>query len=475
MNNGRIDSRTVRKRVASLKPSPENCTLYDRDEPEGIAALAASIKRNGCEVLVITRDNYIVSGHRRRKALVLNCQVWVECRVLDVRRDQMSRDDYTALLRDHNQQRHKTVADQARETLLDVDRDQSYANLRAARVESAVQPEINGIRAVQIEGEKKRWNISEDKADHVRFIKKVVFEDLRDYWPLSGRGIHYPLLNYSFIRGYYWPHRDEPDYGTRRALPYANDQGSYDATCELLTRLRLLGTIPWEAMDDATRPFEPFRAFRNVQEFLHQEMEQLYDGYWRDLLQSQPNHVETVCEKNTVYHMALKVAEKYRLPISSGRGFNSIDPWHDLYERFRSSGKVRLSVIVLSDWDPEGEMIAQVGGRTLRDDFGVEGVTIIKAGVTRKQIEQYQLPPQNFAKETSSNYDWFVSRNGGDTSVYELEALPPARMLEDLDQVIRSVIDIDLFNAEVEREREEVEYLETLRHRTVEALRGITE
>jgi hypothetical protein len=463
LSKSHSDHPIVRKRVASLKPSPENATLYDADDPEEIAMLAASIKGNGCAALFITRDNYIVSGHRRHAALLLNGQVWINCHVLDVRRDQMNRDEFIALLRDHNRQRHKSVAEQVRETLVDVDRDQAYANLRERRVKSIYAPEFNGIELVEIEGSKRRFNISAEKAEHVRNIKQVVFVDLRDYWPLSARGIHYPLLNYPFLRN------------TRLQLPYRNDDHSYDATCELLTRLRLNGTIPWEAMDDFTRPFKGYRAFNDVGAFVQQEVENLFSGYWRKLLQTQSNHVETVVEKNTVYHMAVQVTGKYQIETSSGRGFNSIDPWHDLYVRNRASGKEWLIVIVLSDFDPEGEMIPQVSGRTLRDDFGVDKLKIIKAGVTRAQIEQYQLPVQNFAKETSSNYDWFVRRNNGDTSVYELEALPPAQMLADLDRVIRSVIDTELFNAEVQREREESAYLEALRDRTVEALRGITD
>ena len=61
--------------------------------------------------------------------------------------------------------------------------------------------------------------------------------------------------------------------------------------------------------------------------------------------------------------MVTRVTEKYHIQTSSGRGFNSIEAWHNLYERYRSSGKDRLFVIVLSDFDPEGEMIPQVGGR----------------------------------------------------------------------------------------------------------------
>ncbi len=216
-----------------------------------------------------------------------------------------------------------------------------------------------------------------------------------------------------------------------------------------------------------------FHAFGNVREFVRQEVNNLFGGYWRDLLQSQPNHIEVVCEKNTIYHMVLRVTEQYQIPTSSGRGFNSIDPWHDLFERYAASSKQRLIVIVLSDYDPEGEMIPQVGGRTLRDDFGALNLTILKAGVTRAQIAAYRLPPQNFAKESSSNYAWFVEANGGDDTVYELEALNPEDMLRDLDEVIRSVIDVDLFNRETATEQEEAVYLEAARNKAAAALRGL--
>jgi hypothetical protein len=146
-----------------------------------------------------------------------------------------------------------------------------------------------------------------------------------------------------------------------------------------------------------------------------------------------------------------------------------------LYERYRASGKQRLIVIVLSDYDPEGEWIPHVGGQVLRDDFGVpkERLTVIKAGVTRDQIERYGLPPQNFAKEGSKLRPWFVERNGGHDTVWELEAMEPPNMLADLDSVIRNVIDINLFNHEVEREREEKAFLEGERKRLRGLMKGL--
>jgi hypothetical protein len=375
----------------------------------------------------------------------------------------MTTEQYVALLREHNRQRNKTVAEQVREEVVDLGTKGAFQRLCTLRQQSVYAPEFNGVVELEIEGEQRRYNISDQKAEHVKYVKKVVFEDRRRFWPLSVRGVHYALLNYHFLRN------------TRDRLAYKNDDNSYQATSDLITRLRLAGVVPWNAFDDTTRPFKEFRPYSDVREFVRQEAQNLFVGYWRDLLQSQPNHVEVLCEKNTIYHMVLRVTKKYQIPTSSGRGFNSIDPWHDLAERYEDSGKERLIVIVLSDFDPEGEMIPQVGGRTLRDDFDIDRLSIIKAGVTREQIEKYNLPPQNFAKETSSNHKWFVDRNGGDDTVYELEALEPQVMMDDLDAVIRGVIDLDLFNRELANEEGEAGYLETVRKKAAEALKGLGE
>jgi hypothetical protein len=170
----------VRKRVSSLKPSPENQLLYrpPSDDPD-IGALAESIRRNGCDPLVITADNYIVSGHRRRAALLRIGQGFVRCRVLDRRRDEYTPDEYVALLRDFNEQRDKTVAEQVREELVDIDPDEAHRNLREQRAKSVFTPERNGVEGLHIEGEKKRYNISDDKAEHVRLILEIV-EGRRD-------------------------------------------------------------------------------------------------------------------------------------------------------------------------------------------------------------------------------------------------------------------------------------------------------
>jgi hypothetical protein len=480
-NRNGADERFVRKRVKSLKPSPENARLYKPkhiDDPE-IVALAESIAKNGCDPLTTTRDGYIVAGHCRQLALLRNGQEFVRCRVLPKRRREYSDSEYVTLLREYNTQRHKTVAEQVREEVIDCDKDRADDHLWDLATQSVCRPEDQGLAELVLGPPKRRPAISEDKAEHVRLILKIV-DELQEFWPLSSRGVHYPLLDYDFIRGYYQPKRKDDDFGRGpRTLYYANDDDSYYATCDLIVRLRLDGTIPWKAFDDPTRPLEDFPAFDDVRQFIRQEDERLYCGFWRKVLKTQPNYICVVCEKNTIYPQVLRVTRKYHVPTLSGRGFCSIDPWHDLYERYRASGKRRLIVVTVTDWDPEGLLIPLIGGRTLRDDFfakdGVDPalLSVFRAAVTREQVDKYKLPEQKFAKESSKNRDWFLRQTGGDPAVWEADALGPHRLMRELEKVLAKVIDPDLFDREVEIEREELAFLEGRRGKIREFLRSL--
>ncbi len=142
------DYKIVRKRVSSLKPSPENGQVYrPTDDDPDIDALAESIRKKGLlERLKVTQDNYIVSGHRRHAALMVNGQAFTSCEVLPLRRDSMTTDDYIVLLREHNRQRNKTVAEQVREELVDIDPEEAHARLREQRSQSVCAPSATAWR-----------------------------------------------------------------------------------------------------------------------------------------------------------------------------------------------------------------------------------------------------------------------------------------------------------------------------------------
>lgn len=443
----------VRKATRELEPSPENRELY-RDDRAGLRELGEHLKKRGVlEPLVITSDNYIVSGHRRHAAAVLVGIRELPCRVLDKTRDEYTADEYIALLREYNRQRSKSLDSLLAEAAVDANPDAAYISLVNGRVKRA----RNGDGQFEIEGSMVRSAISKFKAVMLTAVIQVI-ETRREFWPLSVRQVHYCLLSAPPLR-----HTAKPE------SIYVNDKASYKDLCDLLARARIAGQVPWAAIEDATRPMKLWRTHRTLAGFVERELTDLFGNYWRDLLQSDRDYFEMIVEKNSSLSVVETVAMKYTIPVTSGRGQTSKDRLYRMAQRFKASGKERLVLLLLSDFDPDGDSIAAVNARSLRDDFHIPESKIVPVRVALRpdQIKRHNLPRSLEAKETSSNYDSFVARHGVSYAV-ELEALEPATLQAELDAAIRSHLDVDLFNREVEIERQEAGKIQALKTKVLD-------
>jgi hypothetical protein len=272
--------------VESIRPSPDNDKLYrpvDTSDPE-IIRLAESIRQNGIlEPLIITLDDYILSGHRRYAAAMLAGLEMVPVRVEMIYRDD-DIDRFIELLREYNRQREKSLDEKLREELISVDPTEAYQSLIDHREEASKV----STACLTIRGTKHRCKISKAKQPFLDAITEVVWER-KKFWPLSDRSIHYALLNNPPLR-----HASKP------SSRYDNTPQSYKSLVELVTRARLDGSIPFEAIADTTRPVTTWNVFQTPQGFIGKQVDQFLKGYWRDLMQSQPNHIEIIGEKNTI-------------------------------------------------------------------------------------------------------------------------------------------------------------------------------
>ncbi len=358
--------------VCEIEPSPENDKLYKpvcSTDPE-IVELARSIEKHGIiEPLVITQDYYILSGHRRFVAARIADLETVPCRVLEFNRTD-DPDQFLVLLREYNRQREKSFDEKLREVVVTINPNDAYQSLIEHRAaQSAVEGDHMAI------GERKhRAAISFAKRGFLNAILAVL-KDNRSFWPLSDRQVHYRLLNSPPLR-----HSSKPD------SVYRNDPGSYKSLVDLVTRARLKGHIPMQAIADETRPIVTWSTWPDVRGFIHSELQDLLRGYWRNLMQSQPNHIEILVEKNTVANIVKAVAMQYCIPMTSGRGYCSLPPRHQLAQRFKTSGKSKLIILIASDFDPDGEEIARSFARSMRDDFGINNVCSARlAGLGKKK------------------------------------------------------------------------------------------
>jgi len=442
------------KSIDEIYPSFENDRLYrpvDPNDPD-IQALAASISEFGIkEPIVTTEDGFIVSGHRRFSAAKVAGCTTVPCRIEPIRRRDEP-DRFVRLLREYNRQREKSFAEKLREEVVSADPTEAYDALIEHRRKQA---EV-AVPTIALRDASARCSISKAKFPFLNAVKKAL-ADRRAFWPLSDRMIHYALLNAPPLR-----HDSKP------ASIYTNSPQAYKSLVDLLTRARIQGFIPMDAIADETRPVVKWDVYGEPGAFIRKQLGQLFKGYWRNLMQSQPNHIEILGEKNTVASILKTVAAKYCIPLTTGRGYCSLPPRAAMAERFKASGKDQLVVLIVSDFDPDGEEIAHSFARSMRDDFGVESIQPIKVALTAEQVKGYRLIPSMEAKKGSTNFKRFTAKYGKD--VFELEALAPTQLQEILAAAIDSVIDVEAFNAEVDAEKVDAGYLEGVRRTITTAI-----
>ena len=187
------------------------------------------------------------------------------------------------LLKSCNTQRVKTTAEVTREGIVGMSED---ARHRVCRYRESAS-RIFGVETIQLYGEKKRSMIR-DKMGLKGAIIKVIQANKRD-WPLSDRKVFYLLLN---IEGL---HRND-----RLKTLFVNSEECHNDVTNMVTRLRIKGEIPFNAIADETRPVVAWDTHKSVGTFIEKELGGLFSDYWRDLQQSQPNWIELLVEKNTV-------------------------------------------------------------------------------------------------------------------------------------------------------------------------------
>jgi hypothetical protein len=288
----------------------------------------------------------------------------------------------------------------------------------------------------------------------------TVLRERKEFWPLTIRQVHYALLNDPPLI-----HASKPD------SVYCNNRESYNKLSDLATRARLKGLIRWEAIHDPTRDVRTWDVHPSPQPFLADQLNGLFKGYYRNLQQSQPNHLEIVIEKATVENIVEPVASDYCINVTPERGQCSLPPRYKLAQRFKASGKGKLILFILGDFDPDGESIVNAFCKSMRDDFDIPMTKLEPRWVclTHDQVQHLELPPAMEAKKTSPNYGKFVEKYGA-TDTYELEAVQPVQMQQIVRDAIESVLDREAFQAERRREELDSAELEVLRRRAISAI-----
>ena len=225
-----------------------------------------------------------------------------------------------------------------------------------------------------------------------------------------------------------------------------------------------MGHVPLTALDDPTRisrAYE-FLTWDSIAQFIQDETNGFLTGYQRHRLEGQRNHVELLIEKNTLINIVEPVANKFMLPLSVNRGYGNPSLWHKMETRWHKSGAERFILLTISDHDPEGFDLIDDATRSLRDLHDVS-LEVVRVGLTMEQIETQEAPPA-FAKETSSRFKQYVERTGS-KECWEVEALDPEFLQNQVHDAVLSVLDVEQLNAVQQRQAVEQTQVAAIRRR----------
>jgi len=272
-----------------------------------------------------------------------------------------------------------------------------------------------------------------------------ILEDLRDrnMLPTTARHIHYKLLSIA-------PRVSKGKLGH----PYGTDpKGDPGKLSDLLTDARSMKIINHSWITDETRGGYSTEHSGSIGDYVAEETENLFGNYFYNVHEDQPAHIELLVEKNTMFELIRKhIASQLRIPLTSARGYSSFPVSCRIAERFRKSGKDRLVIITICDHDPEGFDMPQAMEKYIKIDHGIEA-ELHRATITTEQIQKYNLPPCIGAKEDSSRFKNYVKHTGM-TDAWELDALEPEFLIQEVDRKVRSFLEIEAFNAAWKREGE---------------------
>ena len=430
--------------------STDNAKLYgavDRHSRE-FKGLCRSLNRYDIlDPLVVTADGWLLSGHKRLMAAILLGFKTVPVVVVQ----DFNREDNEKLflrwLAEYNATRTKSRIMLARETLVKHSKFPEFDLFM-----DTLQADPIGVEPLSVVGTKKTSRPGERTKEFVDAVLAVLFK-LAKWLPVTVRAVHYPLVPPS-SRPFLTDTWDSDSY-------YQNDQASYDKLCRLVLAMRVHEMIPWSWIIDESQEMTDWAPHKHVGTFIEQELDWTFSQYSRDLLQSQSRHVVVYCEKHTQRQAVEAVCRRYTVPFICGAGTCKGEKKRAIFDRFKESGKKKLALLALTDYDPAGFAMPNDIMISIRDWFGVDenDLELIRVGISPEHVERFGIP-ESFEQAKNQNAVW--KQHGGGTC-YELDALAPDQVETILEETICAVLDHKAFRREQREMKADEKFIAALK------------
>ncbi len=229
------------------------------------------------------------------------------------------------------------------------------------------------------------------------------------------------------------------------AIP--NKANEYKKLMHLLGEGRMAGIVDWDAIEDRVRsPYLPYHV-----DHRDEVIKEAAEFFKLDRQKGQPNYIELWVEKDAISNILKPRTALYGIRLMVNRGYSSTSAMYESFKRIERAIKrgQNCHIIYLGDHDPSGlHMSHKDIPDRLNEAFGTE-VAIKHIGITKKQIEQFELPP-NPAKITDPRAGWYIENHG--ESSWEVDALEPDELHKIINREIENLMDMDKYNLIMKQE-----------------------
>lgn len=289
---------------------------------------------------------------------------------------------------------------------------------------------------------RRNWTWTQLQVNRLDRVLEVL-EEQKDYKPLTLRQVYYQLVGKGYIE---------------------NKKSEYVGLSKLVKHARLSGLISWDDIEDRGRTLNTFYSWGDADEFYEDEKEGFLSGYRRDILQTQTKYVEIWIEKDALSRVFTIEAEKYQIPVVVCKGFSSVTFLNDFRRRLNREEDQERVMLYFGDFDPSGLEMLDAMQTTLEEEMEVFDLEYKRIALNKDDIFNYNLPADPDAlKETDTRAKKFKEKHG--TFAVELDALPPAILVEKIREAIETELDMDELKEQRRIEKTELDKLNIARRK----------
>jgi len=328
-----------------------------------------------------------------------------------------------------------------------------------------------------------KLGLSKANRERLLLINEVLEDYARQGYSLTLRQLYYQLVTKNII---------------------ANKPEEYDKLGNLLTKGRMAGIVDFDAIEDRVRVPRHTYEVDDIPDAIS-DVEKMYR---LDRQKGQLNYIELWVEKDAISSILSRKTNYYHIRMMVNRGYSSTTAMFDAYERIldRLAAGQFVNILYIGDHDPSGihisekdlfnrlflmlsvrptnpvyKVINELSEEDLeklmdkyeenplsRDEEGMvdsarcfmlDRFKIMPIALTWEQIKLYN-PPINPVKIKDPRAEWYIQKYG--EYCWEVDALTPKVFHETIDKAILGLIDIEKFNAVLEKEKLDKEELKKL-------------